>query len=164
MSVLIFRLEFSRMIATTHDCHPGSVVCFHKQRGRDHLNVRQVYRQRNTLSYLQPHCQAGPASSLRCVRDDNLEVAAFAFLFLYLISFVFRFRIKWDVRGMFRLSCKRAIIICFRAVSKLRPASLSDRKVPAATPFRTTGRATQSRGKQLAIGHPTPLTLPSIVQ
>lgn len=64
-----------------------------------------------------------------------MELAGgFTSLFRYLISFVFRFSIKWDVRGMVRLSCKRAIVICFRAVSRLRPAGLSDRKVPATTP------------------------------
>ena len=78
-------------------------------------------------------------------RDDKKEAGGSVFLLLttlsfrYLISLSFGLELRWDVRGMVRLSCKRAINICFRAVSKLRPASLSDRKVPAATPFCANG-------------------------
>ena len=62
-----------------------------------------------------------------------------------------------------RLWCKPANKICFRAFpTRAIPANrkcTDCQKAHAATPFRTIDRATQSRGKQLASGHPDWRTL-----
>ena len=74
-------------------------------------------------------------------------------------SFCLYPKIRECPRGWSGSGANQQIKICFRAF----PTQFV-RKPHATTPFRTNGRATQSWGKQLSLGHPTLPTLPSIVQ